>query len=1183
MKKKYLILLIIMSALIVSISAKGITPIASTPNAILGTSYYSTTQDGYWHQTASWNGTGIPPTSGSNNLNITINNNITYDGAVSGDPMDFQNKFTLTVKAGATLEISADVTINNNFTFIVEEGGNLIIHGDMSMGNVIEGTIDGAVLIDEDLTISGGGSSSAITGTGTLEVGGITTDPSGIVLPALINNERYLVVDGGDWTNQSSWSTASGGAGGATIPSDQSKVHIESGYDVTIPLTVMLQDLNISSGSVVTVSPGVTLEVTNSINNSGEIVLSASAAGSGALLYNGTSPGKVSFYRYISANGFQYVASPYTNAPYTDFFTTPYDPKNYNFYEYNETIIGPAVYGWTIKTAGSLESGKGYAIYYNKNYAYPLTGDTIRTGDYTIDVTNTNSGTASDDGWNLIGNPYAANIDANAFLNANNSGIIEGTIYYWDDDGSDGAGYSVSDYSTYTLAGGVAGDNGTIPNGYIAPGQAFFLKAYSNGALTFNNSMKAKTAGTTFNKTTSSEQSATKKSTNTKTTGASSESTQEEGFSNKGSDLRLVLTNQNNGYNETLIAFDERYTSEYDNFYDGKKKLQSGKIALYSISGDNRLAIQALPSNEELNVKLGIIANQAGTYTLSAKEIKNFDILTSINLYDKLLDKTTDLKKDSYTFEMQGGTDEERFVIRMEIQEQIFTTWQGSIDDDFFDVGKWSNGLPSIEKSVIIPSGKTASLNEYLQCRDLTIEAGAVMIVENNAELDISHDMEINSGRIGSWGILLNKKDLNKKAKINIDLDLSNYMPFSSPVSDGVITDVIGKNDGEANSYSPIKTQWGNILSESQTFETGNGYMILPDIYSNETVSFKGSLNSGTQEIYLNKGFNFIGNPYLSYLDWGSSESNEGWSLENNFNPSIWIATSKSNDLNNTSFGVYNRYANIGTNGVTRNINPMQAFWVFSENETAISVDNNARRISETESNTPTIDGIRLTVSGNSYSDEAIIGFSKDATDGYDYYDTYKMMATDFNYPQLYITNENKNYAINSVANIEWEEGSAKEFDLIFVAGTEGSYNIYLSNIGNLNKDLTISIIDDNGNVLELNNDTPYSFIYNTPFTNKSFKVRIEKKAQTTTTITTIDEEISLQNTEIYSHQKDVYVKVPDNINNAKVFIFDTSGRLVKGFDLKPGRNNFKLDENGIFIIKLINPQEVNTQKVMIW
>ena len=812
-----------------------------SPKSIMGTSYYTTTQDGYWHQSASWNGAGIPPTSGSNNIDITIHDNITYDGTVSGDPMDFRNKFTLTVKSGATLEIFADVTINNNFTFIVEAGGNLIIHGSMSMGNVIEGVIDGAVDIEEDLTINGGGNSSAITGTGTLEVGGTVTDPNGIVLPALINNERYLVVDGGSWTDINSWSNTSGGTAGVTVPSDQSRVYIESEYDVTIPSTVLLQDITISNGSVVTVNPGATLEVTN-ITNSGEIVLSASGSGSAALLYDGSTPGKISFFRHVTAKAFKYVSSPYTNAPYTDFFTTPYDAKNYNFYEYIETTVGPAVYGWTTKTSGQLSSGKGYAIYYSRDYAYPLTGDTLRTGDYSVNVTNTSSGTPDDDGWNLIGNPYAANIDADAFLSANNGGVIDGTIYYWDDDGSDGNSYSASDYSTYTLAGGVAGDNGTVPNGFIAPGQAFFLKAVANGSINFNNSMKVASSGTVF-------KSASVANTNTKQL------------------LRLTLVNENSDYNETLLTFAEGYTLDYDNFYDGKKKLQSGKIAFYSLTNQDKLAIQALPIiQDNIEINLGVSASAAGIYTISAKSVANFDILTDILLYDKLLGETTDLRVKNYSFATEG-TVEDRFAVKFIQKEQIFTIWEGNIEDNFFDETKWSNGIPSAEKSVLIPSGTNAQLNGYLTCRDLTVQSGATLGIGESSYLEVQNGIEVQAKKDNEFGIILAPESIEVNAKVVFEMDKNNFNDFSSPVNKGTLNEIIGSNNVSVNSFAPLQNKWNDVTNIENVFSVGTGYQVLNNTIEHKTYSLNGTLNAGHHSFYLNEGFNYVGNPYLSYID----------------------------------------------------------------------------------------------------------------------------------------------------------------------------------------------------------------------------------------------------------------------------------------------------------------------------
>ncbi len=1117
------------------------------PESIMATSYFQSVQDGYWHQAASWDGAGIPPTSGTNNLEITINNVITYDGTQSGDPMEFQNNFTITVKSGAVLEIYADINITNNFAFYVEAGGLLIIHGSMSMGNVIEGVIDGAVDIDGDLDISGGGSSS-ITGTGTLEVGGTVTDPNGIVLPTLINNERYLVVDGGAWTDQNSWSATSGGTAGATIPSDQSKVFIESGFDVTIPSTVLLQDITISLGSVVTVSPGATLQVTN-ITNNGEIILSSDATGTGAMLYNGSTPGIVSFFRYVPAGKFQYVSSPYTDAPYTDYYTTIYNAVNPNFYNYDETNTGSVAFGWTPVTSGIIESGVGYALYYDRNYSYPLTGTTLRTGDLTVNVTNTSSGNVTEDGWNLLGNPYPANIDADAFLNANNSGTIEGTIYYWDDDGSNGTGYVTTDYSTYTLAGGVAGDNGTVPNGFIAPGQAFFIKATANGTVTFNDGMKAATQGTIFKSTTVTTES-------------------------KNTELRLTLTNNNGGYNETLIVFADGYTENYDNFYDGRKKFQGG-IAFYSLLSNENLAIQALPAiMQNTEVSLGLVADVIGTYTINAKDISNFDILVDIYLYDKQLDILTNLRKSSYTFSA-SGTINDRFAVQFTLNNQVYTTWQGGIDDNFFDETKWSNGLPSEEKSVIIPEGKVAKLNGLLRCRDLLIEKQASLVLEGSSYLDIQDDTKIMSGK-DSWGIILDSENTKVDAKLVFDLDNSNFNNFSTPLNNIELLQVVESPDALVHTYATLQNKWNDITNFSGSVNVGDGYQVLPNSYILDERYMAGTLNTGNYNLYLNKGFNYVGNPYLSYIDWADNSFKSGAATLNDISGSFWTAYGMSDQLNNTSFGVYNRAANVSINGADRNIKPMQAFWIYANSEAELSLSNNMRKITPSESGNPNVNGLRLTVSGNTAKDETIVAFSNQATDGYDNFDSYKMLATDKSFPQLYsVADYDKNLAINTMLETNFENDKA--VNLIFTSGVEGTYTIYFGIIGDFRTDVVVSITDEFGVNSVINENTPYSFDYTDANFTKNFTLSFEKKS-----ITSFDEH-SLENISIYSYRKDVYIQIPSSVNSPEVTIYDLSGRLIISEKLVTGENTIKLDAEGEFLIRLNNSTETISKKVLTW
>ncbi|WAC01718.1 hypothetical protein N7U66_17720 [Lacinutrix neustonica] len=91
--------------------------------------------------------------------------------------------------------------------------------------------------------------------------------------------------------------------------------------------------------------------------------------------------------------------------------------------------------------------------------------------------------TADDDQWNLIGNPYPSAIDVMSFLNeANNSTLLDGTVYIWTHNtppnsaypdpfyADYGANYTSSDYASINALGSTntAATGGAAPTQYIA-------------------------------------------------------------------------------------------------------------------------------------------------------------------------------------------------------------------------------------------------------------------------------------------------------------------------------------------------------------------------------------------------------------------------------------------------------------------------------------------------------------------------------------------------------------------------------------------------------------------------------------------------------------------------------------------------------------------------------------------
>lgn len=110
------------------------------------------------------------------------------------------------------------------------------------------------------------------------------------------------------------------------------------------------------------------------------------------------------------------------------------------------------------------------------------------TGTTTPTLSYTDTGNPSDNGWNLVGNPYGTSIDwdgANGWSRNN----VDNTVYVWSDSASNGVGA----YLTWN------GITGTLGHGKISPWQGFWVKANAMGpSISFNDSVKSR--GATFHK-----------------------------------------------------------------------------------------------------------------------------------------------------------------------------------------------------------------------------------------------------------------------------------------------------------------------------------------------------------------------------------------------------------------------------------------------------------------------------------------------------------------------------------------------------------------------------------------------------------------------------------------------------------------------------------------------------------
>jgi hypothetical protein len=202
------------------------------------------------------------------------------------------------------------------------------------------------------------------------------------------------------------------------------------------------------------------------------------------------------------------------------------------------------------------------------------------------------------------------------------------------------------------------------------------------------------------------------------------------------------------------------------------------------------------------------------------------------------------------------------------------------------------------------------------------------------------------------------------------------------------------------------------VLNPIQGYAVNFGSSAPPLIFDVTGVVNNGNLSTTlfNHDNTYSKGFNLVGNPYPSPIDWDSSA---GWTRINIDNAIYYFETSTTDQYG----GTYVTYADsVSSNGLATNLIPsMQGFFVHvtdgSWPVTGTLAMNNSVRVTNlthplTKSDINSRSLIRLTAefSDDTVSvDPVVIYFDEKATDKFDgQLDALKLMNTDFMVPNLY-------------------------------------------------------------------------------------------------------------------------------------------------------------------------------------
>ena len=523
------------------------------------------------------------------------------------------------------------------------------------------------------------------------------------------------------------------------------------------------------------------------------------------------------------------------------------------------------------------------------------------------------------------------------------------------------------------------------------------------------------------------------------------------------------------------------------------------------------------------------------------------------------------------------------------IQSAKQITWNGIAN--VTDLAYWPNNiLPSSVNTILVESGELTIITD-ITFGEIIISPNAKLTVNENEILNIQGDILLQSNISGSASVFeKGTLTVNGTTTVQQYLTCGRNWYIASPVSTANSSVIKSTSGNKLWSNNESAQTWDEITNATTTLSTMNGY--VANVSTSGNVTFTGSLNTGTKTINLSRtgtvntsrGFNLIGNPYPSCVNWKMA-------TKTNLEPTIWYRTKNANST--YVFDTYNADLHIGTNNngngaVTQYIPPMQAVWtrVNTDGATGILTFDNSMRShpnnnilkSETE-----ISNIRLKVSNDKNSDETIIVFNENASNSFDNYDSEKMFGSNKDLPELYTIADAEKLVINGLESV----AKNSNIPLGFKTAKAGTFTISANEINGL--DGIPVILEDKllNKTQDLTQTTSYTFASDSVNDTTRFAIRLKTDNGPYCCGLYPIEEIGVNNIDdnsiaVFAKGNSIIINSTD-INNGTASVFNLLGQEI--VTSKITGTTTVLTESisaGTYFVKIEKGKTVVTKKIII-
>jgi hypothetical protein len=485
------------------------------------------------------------------------------------------------------------------------------------------------------------------------------------------------------------------------------------------------------------------------------------------------------------------------------------------------------------------------------------------------------------------------------------------------------------------------------------------------------------------------------------------------------------------------------------------------------------------------------------------------------------------------------------------------TTWTGSVSNDWSETGNWTDGVPSETKNVVVPGGLTnyPSINASSKVLDLTIEQGATLLDNGNLTIFGVFTME-REIPFGGWQMIGSPVS-------GMDIIGSDFAPTATPLPSNF--------DFYYFDESVSDNPWINLrgadgvpnTTDFTQFVPGRGYLVayFDGSFATNPFSFTGSLNTGNFDMPLNytaganEGWNLVGNPYPSGIDWGSLNKTA---------------------LTENAAQIYNRVTEEYVPQEGGIIAANQGFFVKTGSTGALSLTN-ADRVhggSYAKENDQQ-ERLVLSLANDAHNSSTTVRLIDGTSYEHDRRDASKLFSLADHMPQIYThTSDQVKVAINSIPAIDEE----KVIKVGARIPADGSYTLSASEISGRFQSSPLYLLNiKSGEIHNLKENPQYSF--------QAVKGDVPALFELWFTQPTDVPQMPAEGlTRIYTYGQTLYLEFAQEAPGRIMEVFDISGRKLIHRSLG---NGMQLTEQlnlqtGVYIVRVSSTQDTETKRIFV-